>query len=426
MRTRKLANWLRAYSEFTSNSEAPDVFNFWTGVSTIAGALRRRVWIDEVKFKWYPNFYIIFVAPPGIVTKSTTIGVGMSLLRDVPGVEMGPGSMTWQGLTHGLAEATKLVPMSVDSTGMASDYIPMSAVTCEVSELGTFLDPGDTMLTSVLIDLWDGKDVPFERWLKTTENTKIENPWINIIAATTPSWLKDNFSESMIGGGLTSRVVFVYADQKKRLIPYISQVTNADAHEDLKNCLMHDLTRISELKGNFTLTKEAIDFGSVWYEQNWTKPDDHLLGERFQGYRARKQTHIHKLAIILSAAESDDRIITKSHLELALMFVAGVEHDMHKVFESIGISITSKHVHELLTFLKTYRRLKKQDMWRHCMKFMSPKEFGEAIDAAVSAGYLAIHATVDGPVFVYTRDDSKKYSTPEALADSEQQTGTEG
>jgi len=81
--------------------------HFWTGVSTLAGALRRKVWVDMGYFKWFPNFYIILVAPPGIVSKSTTAGIGMSLLRQVPDIQFGPDVITWQALVQSFAESTK-------------------------------------------------------------------------------------------------------------------------------------------------------------------------------------------------------------------------------------------------------------------------------------------------------------------------------
>ena len=80
-------DWLKAFIEFGSFGEAPLQTLFWTGVSTIAGALRRRVWIDQKYFQWVPNFYIILVAPPGGISKSTTANSGMNLLRDVPGIK---------------------------------------------------------------------------------------------------------------------------------------------------------------------------------------------------------------------------------------------------------------------------------------------------------------------------------------------------
>lgn len=402
---RRLANWLRSYSEFTHNSEAPDVFNFWTGVSTIAGVLRRNVYQDEIKFKWYPNFYIIFVAPPGVVAKSTTINVGMRLLREIPGIVMGPSSMTWQGLTHALSESVSLVPTAYDPTGIVTEYTPMSAITCEVGELGTFFDARDDAMSSVLIDLWDGKDTPWERWLKTSENTKIENPWVNIIAATTPSWLRDNFGEGMIGGGLTSRVIFVYAESKKKLIPWISRVTDRQENEKLREDLVHDLEEMSALRGSFTITEEAYDWGSEWYRKLWEDPEEHLKGPRFEGYRARKQTHLVKLSMILSVAENDDLVITKDHFELADMLLTGVEHDMYKVFDSIGASTTSKHMNELVNFIKQRGRVTRQELWRHCIKFMGAKEFQEASESAIVAGYIGIKAQEGNHYYIFLGGD---------------------
>jgi hypothetical protein len=80
---------------------------FWVGVSAIAGALRRKVWIDQAYFRWHPNMYIILVAPPGIVSKSTTASVAMRLLRRVPGIKFGPDVVTWQALVGAFAEATE-------------------------------------------------------------------------------------------------------------------------------------------------------------------------------------------------------------------------------------------------------------------------------------------------------------------------------
>ncbi|TXH42236.1 MAG: hypothetical protein E6Q97_36170, partial [Desulfurellales bacterium] len=69
--TRQLKDWLATYLDYTEGTEAPRVMHFWAGVSAIASVLRRRVWIDMTRFQWYPNFYIIFVAPPGIISKTT-------------------------------------------------------------------------------------------------------------------------------------------------------------------------------------------------------------------------------------------------------------------------------------------------------------------------------------------------------------------
>jgi len=393
---RRLENWLTAYSLYTEISEAPLTFDFWTGIGTIAGALQRQVFIDEIKFKIYPNFYIIFVAPPGIATKSTTTGVGMKLLKKIDSVRMGPASMTWQGLTRGLQEAHQLIPMSDPKTTdpLAMEYISQSVVTCEVSELGTFLDMRDGALLSVLIDLWDGKDVSWERWLSTQDNTNIENPLINIIGATTPNWLEENFNNNTIEGGLTSRIIFVYGDAKRRIIPFISDLVDPGANTDLENALVHDLKEISKLKGKFNITREARNFVGDWYYKHWSddgaEREVHLKDPKFAGYCARKFAHLMKLSSILSVAESDSLVIELKHVQTAFAILVGLEGNMLSVFSTMGKVISSKHMDVISAVLRTRRKVEKFSLWRTCMNSMNLKEFAEAIDGLVEAGYVII------------------------------------
>lgn len=210
---RNYADWLTAFMDYASYGEAPRHLYFWTGVSAIAGALRRKVWIDQAYFKWFPNFYIILVAPPGIVSKSTTAGIGMSLLRKVPGIKFGPDVVTWPALVSAFADAT-------EGFEYGGAIHTMSALTLESSEFGNLLNPQDKDMVDLLVALWDGKPGTFEKKTKHSGNDTIENPWINLIACTTPSWIAGNFPEYMIGGGFTSRCIFVYADQKAKYVAY--------------------------------------------------------------------------------------------------------------------------------------------------------------------------------------------------------------
>lgn len=210
--TRKLQNWLKSYGVYTGNLESPTDFHFWTGVSTLAGALRRKVWIDMKLFQWTPNFFIILVGPPGVAAKSTSISAGMSFLTKIPSIKFGPESMTWQALAKDLEEAIEYVKYTKPDG--SEGITKMSCLTVAISELGTFLRMDDEQLMSFLIRMWDGQNDIFRHRTKQSGNVEVENPWLNFIGATTPSWLQENFPEGMVGGGLTSRMVFVYGDKK--------------------------------------------------------------------------------------------------------------------------------------------------------------------------------------------------------------------
>lgn len=376
--SRLVSNWLKTYMQYSSYSEAPDKMHFWVGVSTIAGALRRRVWIDQGYFQWTPNFYIIFVAPPGIVSKSTTLSIGMNLLKQLEGIHFGPDAVTWQALTQALADSKTDVLME------DGNYFPMSCITIASSEFGTFLNPNDREMVDVLVSLWDGQLGVWEKRTKTQGSDRIENPWINIAACTTPGWIAGNFPEYLIGGGFTSRCVFVYAQQKRRLVAYPSAVLPPEFTE-LQRSLVHDLEAISILRGAFILSPQAISWGTSWYEDHYANKPKHLDNERFAGYLARKQTHIHKLAMVLSAAEKDDLIITSENLSAASEIVKSLEADMPEVFSLIGVGAFAKHANTVVGLVKSYGQIKETDAFRLLFKSMNHKEFTDAVNSGLQA-----------------------------------------
>src|SRR6516164_9441759 len=388
--TRKFPNWLKAYANYTRDSESPTAFHFWTGVSTIAGALRRKVWIEMKKFQWTPNFYVILVGPPGVAAKSTSISMGMNLLTAVPSIRFGPESMTWQALAKDLEDAIEYSEWT-RPTG-TKEIIKMSCLTISISELGTFLRLDDEQLMSFLIRMWDGQNDIFRHRTKQSGNVEVENPWLNFIGATTPSWLRENFPETTITGGLTSRIVFVYGDKKRALIPYPDAVIPDAQYKQLRADLISDLTEIASLSGPYRLSSFARDWGEAWYADH-NNPDlrpQHLSSERFAGYLARKQTHLHKFAIILAASKRSDLIIEEDDLKEADQILTMNEQDMVRVFDTIGTVLQSDHVHEIVGTVKFFGFITTRLLWQQSMAHMSLKDFEEAVKAAVHGRLLEV------------------------------------
>lgn len=378
---RKFDNWITAYLDYSSHSEAPTKFHFWTAVSCIAGALRRRVWIDQGYFQWTPNFYIVFVAPPGIVSKSTTASIGVNLLRDVPDIKFGPDAVTWQALTEALAAA-------LEEPFYNGNHIQMSCITISSSEFGTFLNPSDREMVDVLVSLWDGQLTTWEKRTKTQGSDSIVNPWINIIACTTPSWIAGNFPQYMIGGGFTSRCVFVYAEEKRHLVAYPGQHIGKDFQQQAAD-LKHDLEAISLLLGSYTMTPEALEFGEKWYEEHYDKARQSKLdNSKWGGYFARKQTHIHKLAMILAAAKREELVITVEDLQEANHFVTELEQDMPKVFQLIGRSDSAEHSQAVYNVVRQHKAIDQVVLYRELFQLLGTREIEEGIKSALSAGLV--------------------------------------
>lgn len=393
---RKHNDWLSSFVEYSGYGEAPPRMYFWVGVSTIAGALRRRVWIDQAYFQWYPNLYIVFVAPPGIVSKSTTVDVGMSLLRQVPNIRFGPSVVTWQSLVKSFAEANEsFVP---EGTINGHQFI-MSPLTIVSSEFGNLVNPKDKDMVDMLVNLWDGRS--FTKATKMSGIDEVINPWINLVACTTPEWIAGSFPEYMVGGGFTSRCLFVYAETKQRYIAYPSEEVPEGLKEQEK-ALVHDLEWISvKLAGEYTISPEAIDWGTAWYRRHYETESRTMDPVRFGGYIARKQTQAHKLAMVLAASHSDELVITKADLQKAVQAITDLEPDMHKVFERIGMKQDAVQIDRLVQMIYKRGRVPYIEVYRWVQRYFPHlSDIDDVFATAIRAGYFTIEDQEGAAYFV--------------------------
>ena len=95
-------------------------------------------------FNWYSNFYIFIVGDPGVIKKSTTVDVGMRLLRKVPGIKFGPDAVTWQSLVTSLAESGEEFPNA------DGEFVKESAITIVSREAGNLLNPQDREMIDLI------------------------------------------------------------------------------------------------------------------------------------------------------------------------------------------------------------------------------------------------------------------------------------
>jgi hypothetical protein len=274
-------------------------------------------------------------------------------------------------------------------------------MTISSSEFGNLLNPHDKDMVDMLVNLWDGKS--FEKKTKMSGDDSVINPWINIIACTTPEWIAGCFPEYMIGGGFTSRCVFVYAEKKEKFIAYPAEHTppNLSAMADR---LVHDLEWIStKICGEYRLSPDALEWGTAWYEQHYKVDSLKLDSSRYGGYVARKQTHIHKLAMILAASQRDELVILPEDLAIAHEMVTTLEAEMPKVFDKIGAKGEAVHMDRMarhiaiqgaVTYSEVYRAFGRQ--------FPKAGDMEEIIASICRAGLARIEQRDGTPWLVAT------------------------
>ena len=334
---RQHKDWIHDFvAKVSPRSEAPERFLYWAAVGTISGAIRRRCYIDMGTFAWYPNWYIILVGPPGL-KKSTAIDLATKLLRPVEGVVFGSDCATWQQFVQEVADA-----VDVFATGGAredfleQEYTQTSAITFAISEFGTFFDPKDLTMVNVLTEFWDGKDSPFVKSTKTQGKNVIHSPFVNLIGATTPKWIADNFSSRFGGWGLSSRIIFLYADETTKQIAYPDELWGREK-DTWGRSFTEDLAEIAKMEGPFSIDQDVREFARAWYVDHDTRTL--ALGKNpnsdpwLSYYLQRKWSHIHKLAIVLSVSRGDSYRITMQDIQEAIDKCNAVEDQLGLVFK---------------------------------------------------------------------------------------------
>lgn len=327
---RKLNDWLESYLQYTENSEPPKLFHVWTGISTIAAALQRKCTLNWGHLRFFPNMYIVLVGPPGKVRKGTAMGFGRNFLSKL-GVKMAAESTTREALVREIMNSQET--LMNDETGAISFH---SSLTVYAPELVVFLGYNQQQLMMDLTDWFDCGQGPEGTWTYRTKHQgsdDIIGVWVNLIGATTPDLLRSCLSMDAIGGGLTSRIIFVFEDQKYKSCP-IPFLTPAEEH--LGEDLYYDLEQIHLMKGQFKPTPDFIELWKDWYTAADATPvfDD----PRLAPYCERRPVHVMKLSMICSASRSDHMVLERQDLARSIAIMESTEKRMPSTFSGIGKS----------------------------------------------------------------------------------------
>jgi len=273
----------------------------------------------------------------------------------------------------------------------------MSPLTLAASELGSLLNLQDRDMVNLLIELWDGKKT-YEKITKMSGNDIIEAPWINLQAGTTPHWVADNMPQAMIGGGLSSRCIFVYGDTKEKYIAYVDEMVGK-GDDKLRLRLIQDLEQIAMLVGPFIIDPAAREWGKAWYERFWKDATSRMDDTMLEGYAARKQTHLHKTAMVLSASRGASLTITKEDLELANVMLEDLEADMHRVFSRIGRTEDSMQAERFIEFVRRKGSIPYAEAYKMIhIYFPDFRDFEGILSGAINSGQLRIANTAAGIV----------------------------
>ena len=408
-------DYIDACVQATEKSPIPKLFRTWAALSSVSGALGRRVWMPMANYDIRANIFVVLVAGPGrnksvslilpfskVFRKLTTpVGTKPDHENFNSGlVEYGLKEFPLYLIQDRITPEKLAVDMSKSSrldmrlSTMGEEFFDGS-LTLVTSELGTFLSRHERYLQMFLTDMWDSKE-EYSHKTKTAGEHIIKGPCLNWIACATPEQFVDNLPEDARSQGLLSRIIPVFYDGEK-----IPQSLLQDRVDDATIVnLRHDLSEIAKMYGPERFDDRAFDKINEDIETGLQPiPTDANLAE----YTQRRVSHFIKVSLAISASSSKDKIITWDHWQRTKDLMFEVEEAMPRALAGFGMARAGKLAQDMAVWSKEtmansnqgYIHLRhfKRELLR---RTLAPGESEQTVKAMEEAGYIKIQ---DGLVF---------------------------
>ena len=378
--SRTYSNWLDAYMDYMEYTESATVFHRWVGVSQIAAVLRRKVHFNFGRIKVHPNLFIVLVAEPGIARKTQAISFGEDIVSNIYGITLSADSVTPQALLEDLENCADTTVMP-DGTQLRHSSLNIYSGEFE-SFLGNKKENSRMIIT--LTDLFDCKARPFKYRTKHSGSNTIPLPFLNLLAATTPESLANSLPSIAIGGGLTSRILFIWAGNKAKKIA-IPDLDPAKQH--MAEELLKDLSIIGRLAGGYDYSKESRKWWTDFYEAYDERDSNRLCKDpAFTGWYSRKPIFMIKVGTIMAAARGNKPVVESEDFIRALEFIEDAERYMGNAFSAVGRSEITADVDLVRKVIERHTSISEKQLRHMVWRDIDDRKFVNVIDTIVKSG----------------------------------------
>jgi hypothetical protein len=356
--------FIAEYMKYTSISEAPGSFHFWTAISVLSAVLGRNTWMVKGIYRVYPNMFIVLVAPSGKCRKTGAIRTGVDLAQKMQNLNIIADKTTPEAFLEALMKGpitfeeeddplggggtVSGLNLNIDSTG----YI-------RSTEMSTFLNKAtySSGMITILTDLYDCPD-EFKYLTRNKKPIILNNVAVTMIAGTTPEWLATNLPEAAFEGGFMSRVIWVVKHWRDRIIPLEDEPDPAEMDKLVKMLnLIH-----KQHTGPMTFTQDAKTWYIDWYSKNAMKTGDN---EKLSGFNERLPDTMIKLAMLLQAAEQPGNMALElSYLQTAERIMRWQTEKMFRAFEDTELSRMGQLRRQINQILDHYGEVSQRDVMR--------------------------------------------------------------
>jgi len=326
------------FVKFTEERPSPEIFRKWAAITTLSGALEKRVWTMTKAGPQFANLYVMLVAPPG-VGKSQAINPAEQLLKSTKKYNIAPNSVTAASFIDALVKAHRTVLLP-DNKLLQYHHIFVFA-----AELGVFLNTHDLNFLSIINELFDHKDsYREERRHSLKDPIDIPKPMTTLLVGSQPGFLATLLPDAAWTMGWTSRMLMVYSSTAPD-VPLFGEYKNQDK---IMSGLVKKLDEVADYYGEMKWDQSAIAEMERWRKDKWAPVPDH---PKLANYLPRRGTiFMVKLAMVAAMSRGETLAIRLQDVERARGWLLEIEALMPCIFRDMIMRSDDQVIEEVFQY----------------------------------------------------------------------------
>ena len=288
------------------------------------------------------------VAPPRICGKTTVANFTAKILREFPKtienqvarMVKTPTLLQNKATPEALIKAMEPKELLIPTGSFVRKVNQGSQIAIVVPELETFMGKQkyNEGLIGLLMDIYDCHD-EWEYHSITHGVQKLSNMYVTFLGGTTPDGLDMSINDAAFGQGFMSRMVIIYEPRSPRCFPIPKAVKAAPPLLELCKRLgwiaQHQ-------KGEYTLSKEALDKYIAWY--TGFKVTLEAGGSR-TNLLYRMDNTLLKLALLIRANRYEDgNVIEIQDYDAALKILEATYRKAWEALDNVGATDYHRHM----------------------------------------------------------------------------------
>lgn len=372
--------WLAEYVKLTNGLSACPRFRFFTSLCALGAAVGNKISLQRGSTgtlfpKFFPNPWIVLLAPPGRGYKTSTISMACNCLtKALPEVRILSDKITPEAIVQALSapvtqkEIIRIGPR--DATGLI-----------KAPELSVFFGKQqyNVSLVSLITDLYDYRETWISETIGRGKNV-LKNVCLSILGGSTPAWLQQMLPQDAFTGGFMSRFIIVEMPPTY----YLRRTFPEEPPKHKWESLIDQLSTLGRLEGEIEWDLEARSSYDEIYQSY--KP----CGEvQLDAYKEREAEHILKCSMLLAIAEGD-LILKAEHLKMARKIIKSLEAETSPRIERLSTHPRMHLTLQIQDTLRLYGEVSEATLLKMVYKDLSlgERQFYETLSVLRRAGII--------------------------------------